>query len=192
VAIDGRLAEPGYYWLAAEWTNLLPSCIDCNRARYHEFPDDVQELRGKANQFPIGNPKKRARRPGSEVNEERLLLHPYFDDPTDFITFVDKGVIQALSGPDGLPLPMAAASITAYGLDRPKLTHARRDVWIRVAGMVKRAKKDLIRANAAPTDQDAQDDLELSIQILKNELAERAVFLGMVRQLVEPVHDLVK
>jgi len=25
--------KPGYYWLAAEWTNLLPSCIDCNRQR---------------------------------------------------------------------------------------------------------------------------------------------------------------
>src|SRR5688500_1280853 len=28
---DGSLSNPGYYWLAAEWTNLLPSCIDCNR-----------------------------------------------------------------------------------------------------------------------------------------------------------------
>ena len=24
---------PGYYWLAATWANLLPSCIDCNRSR---------------------------------------------------------------------------------------------------------------------------------------------------------------
>src|SRR4051812_36358022 len=29
VEIDGDLTEPFYYWLAAEWTNLLPSCADC-------------------------------------------------------------------------------------------------------------------------------------------------------------------
>ncbi len=28
-----KVRKPGYYWLAAEWTNLLPSCIDCNRQR---------------------------------------------------------------------------------------------------------------------------------------------------------------
>ncbi|GEM_PF-397599 len=36
---EGRIipmVKPGYYWLAAEWTNLLPSCIDCNRQRYHQ------------------------------------------------------------------------------------------------------------------------------------------------------------
>ncbi len=25
--------RPGYYWLAAEWTNLLPSCTHCNQNR---------------------------------------------------------------------------------------------------------------------------------------------------------------
>ncbi|MDC3378878.1 HNH endonuclease, partial [Planctomycetota bacterium] len=29
--------KPAYYWLAAEWTNLLPSCIDCNRQRGQEL-----------------------------------------------------------------------------------------------------------------------------------------------------------
>src|SRR4051794_32743307 len=31
VTSTGRTLRPGYYWLAAEWGNLLPSCIDCNR-----------------------------------------------------------------------------------------------------------------------------------------------------------------
>ena len=26
--VDGKLTKPGYWWLAADWTNLLPSCID--------------------------------------------------------------------------------------------------------------------------------------------------------------------
>ena len=25
--------KPGYYWLAARWENLLPSCTDCNSPR---------------------------------------------------------------------------------------------------------------------------------------------------------------
>src|SRR6185295_18181901 len=29
---DGKNMEhPGYYWLAYQWTNLLPSCITCNQ-----------------------------------------------------------------------------------------------------------------------------------------------------------------
>src|SRR5688572_13150422 len=29
--IDGdERVRPGYYWLAANWENLLPSCTDCN------------------------------------------------------------------------------------------------------------------------------------------------------------------
>lgn len=53
----GRVAEseghPGYYWLAAEWTNLLPSCIDCNRRR-NQFDERLQDLRSlrKQDQFP--------------------------------------------------------------------------------------------------------------------------------------------
>ena len=29
----GEVKVGGYWWLAAVWSNLLPSCIDCNRAR---------------------------------------------------------------------------------------------------------------------------------------------------------------
>lgn len=192
IEINGKLHEPGYYWLAAEWTNLLPSCNDCNRMRYHDFPDDGPEARGKANKFPIGNPKKRAKKPADVAGEERLLLHPYFDDPSQYLTFVEKGAIQAVAGPDGEALPMAKASIETYGLDRPGLSHAREDVWVRVAGIVKRAKKDMDKASAHPNDPDAQENLRFSVESLKREVGERAVFQAMVRQLVEPVKDVVK
>src|SRR5215468_8122036 len=29
-----NIAHPGYYWLAYDWDNLLPSCADCNRFRW--------------------------------------------------------------------------------------------------------------------------------------------------------------
>lgn len=190
VAINGKLEEPGYYWLAAEWTNLLPSCIDCNRKRYHEFPEDGIEARGKANLFPIDG-KKRATAPGKEHAERRLLLHPYFDDPSEYIRFVDDGVIQALADHTGAPKKMAMESIRVYGLDRPRLTSERRFVWIRIASMVKRAKRDVLMAEANPGDLEAQEAMLESISDLKRELSERGQFLGMARQVVRPIADLL-
>jgi hypothetical protein len=61
--------KPGYYWLAAEWANLLPSCIDCNRARRQEIPfaSPPKQTVGKGDQFPIADESKRANAPGDEV-----------------------------------------------------------------------------------------------------------------------------
>jgi uncharacterized protein (TIGR02646 family) len=192
VVVNGKLEEPGYYWLAAEWTNLLPSCIDCNRKRYHEFADDEPEARGKANQFPIGGNKERAKKPGDEAAEERLLLHPYFDEPREYVIFVEEGAIQALVDDASQPKPMATASIEVYGLDRPKLSLARRDVWVRVAATVKRAKRDSLIATARPGDAEAQLRMEESIADLKRELSARASFLAMARQLAEPVAEVLR
>ena len=36
--VEGVPDHPGYWWLAAEWENLLPSCIDCNRKRRQKTP----------------------------------------------------------------------------------------------------------------------------------------------------------
>jgi hypothetical protein len=93
--IRDRLRKPGYYWLAATWTNLLPSCIDCNRPRYQDVGDDDPEVAGKANKFPLRNERSRARRPGDEELEERLLLNPYLDRPGDHLTFMPDGIVRA-------------------------------------------------------------------------------------------------
>ena len=53
-----------YYWLAARWGNLLPSCTDCNRARTQALPDGTTQTLGKANQFPIASEAKRATKAG--------------------------------------------------------------------------------------------------------------------------------
>ena len=37
----------GYYWLASEWTNLLPSCIRCNRKNTYLMPNKKKETLGK-------------------------------------------------------------------------------------------------------------------------------------------------
>jgi len=73
---DTRPQPPGYWWLASEWSNLLPSCSDCNRPRRQDFPGGLPRTAGKANRFPLASEAKRAAAPGQEAKERRLLLHP--------------------------------------------------------------------------------------------------------------------
>jgi hypothetical protein len=88
-------AHPGYYWLCYEWTNLLPSCHDCNA------------VNGKLNQFPVLG----VRVPGPSLlpngaldaaysaahktllqAERPYLLHPEIDNPTLYLGFeIDAG-----------------------------------------------------------------------------------------------------
>jgi len=68
---------PGYYWLAYDWTNLIFSCEICNRTY-------------KKNEFPLGNEQTRKlyhNHPNLLSNEDRLLIDPTTEDPSDFITF---------------------------------------------------------------------------------------------------------
>jgi uncharacterized protein (TIGR02646 family) len=192
IEVDGALTEPGYYWLASEWTNLLPSCVDCNRARYQAFADEDPELSGKANKFPIGDPAKRARRPGDEAHEERLLLHPYFDDPREHLRFLDRGAIQAALTDAGTASRMGMASIETYGLDRKRLTDARDDVWVRVSGYVSAMRQFVEWYDADPGNPYLEVMVATHIGYIKGALGERQPFLGMVRQLVEPVEEMLR
>lgn len=90
-------SHPGYYWLCYEWSNLIPSCEDCNR------------LKGKANQFPIlgvrvvsppfltngdldENRCKASLAP--LINERPYLLHPEIDETEEYFTFTNRGKIR--------------------------------------------------------------------------------------------------
>jgi uncharacterized protein (TIGR02646 family) len=95
---NGIKIRPGFYWLAAEWDNLLPSCIDCNRARTQELPDRSKKVLGKANQFPVDHPNP------THIKDIEcsapLLLNPCLDDPSQHIEFLKEGVLrpQKLAG----------------------------------------------------------------------------------------------
>lgn len=112
-AQDG--SHGGYWWLAASWTNLLPSCIDCNRKRKQPTPIVRASLSmlvadrlggrsvgivqtGKESCFPIqgarvvGPPSSgaadAAKLAESELLRERpLLLDPCRDKPNDHLEF---------------------------------------------------------------------------------------------------------
>jgi len=89
------LPHPGYYWLAYDWNNLLPSCDKCNR------PNSIDgTLSGKFTKFPLIRGQY-ATSPQNENNEEPLLINPMFEDPenhleVDFETAVLSGDERAM------------------------------------------------------------------------------------------------
>ncbi|MCT4600045.1 MAG: hypothetical protein N4A32_04025 [Marinifilaceae bacterium] len=84
-------SHDGYYWLCYEWTNLIPSCITCNRdgGKHNHFPilgtrvfnppelvnRELDLEKFKANKSPL-------------IDEKPYLLHPEIDNPDLFFEFV--------------------------------------------------------------------------------------------------------
>ncbi len=161
----GEVAElsdhPGYWWLAMEWTNLLPSCIDCNRRRNQKTPDPRNERlvdlaesgdfdrsktisTGKASAFPLVEGSARAMRPGDQDDtEERLLIDPCREDPLDDLIFhVDRAHLVSLVCPKplvqgvgtALPPALAETGPVAAGANAAQMS-ARGAVSIQVYGL---------------------------------------------------------
>lgn len=126
--VDGVPGHPGYWWLAMEWSNLLPSCIDCNRRRNQKTPDPGEDrlvalrgsgdfdhsrsiLTGKQSAFPLLEGSVHAARPEDDIEaERRLLLDPTRDDPDQHLVFhVDRAHLVSLVHPRPLDPAQAAA-----------------------------------------------------------------------------------
>lgn len=130
---DHTVSFPGYWWLASEWTNLLPSCIDCNRGRYHRLDKRRTVKFGKENLFPLSAGSVRASAPGEELNEVPLLLNPCVDYPSQYLAFRYKAdgptghscIATAKLDEQTIPSERGNASIEVYGLNRPGLIEER-------------------------------------------------------------------
>lgn len=152
----------GYWWIAMDWQNLLPSCIDCNRKRNQVTPEgDTSQVRlrdnaarftssatvssGKKDSFPIAATGTRAMsRAASLESEKPLLLNPctdypdqhlsYFFDLKNLVSFV---VARPLAGDADYSGPnglslKGATSIHVYGLNRLRLVQARTEMLRRL------------------------------------------------------------
>jgi hypothetical protein len=97
----------GYYWMAYDLSNLMPSCQLCNQAE------------GKLNQFPLENEKARVWKRGKLDAEAPLLLNPYRDDPRPKLQFLEGGRVEGLNA-------AGKASVGGYRLNREGLIDARR------------------------------------------------------------------
>ena len=104
----GDSGHPGYYWLAYDLDNLLPSCESCNR----NF--------GKMNRFPVNG--QHAHDEAGLATEEPLLLNPYHPtiDPHDHLSFTPLGKATVNNNSRS-----GKASIEIYQLNRPGLGEPR-------------------------------------------------------------------
>lgn len=148
ITIDGqKRPHPGYYWLAYEWTNLLPSCIDCNRL---SSGNSQGKVIGKGKKFPLKN--KYAIEPGDETDEEPLLINPRSEDPAKYLVIDKFGLLHPYEESE-----RGHMCIKVFGLnDRPTLIDERKrmyetaaddyalawiSVYARSANLQKRIKK---------------------------------------------------
>ena len=135
--VDEDKKHPGYYWLAASWDNLLPSCIDCNRVRNQRlFPGQGEPPReiklGKGNRFPLEKKSQRAVGPDDTTLEQPLLLDPCRDDPASALEFTDDGIVHP--GDSSSMEERARMSIEVYGLNRTGLVLNRLEVLRLIQG----------------------------------------------------------
>lgn len=134
-------SHPGYWWLAMDWKNLLPSCIDCNRKRRQHIVNQSSSLitllensrkpatsGGKKDSFPLATGGVRMQPESRNQFEERaLLLNPCEHQPELFLQFVSVGAPSlSLVVPVGdSESPHGATSIHVYGLNRLGLVQDR-------------------------------------------------------------------
>lgn len=136
--VEGE-SHDGYWWLAGDWDNLLPSCLDCNRRRWHETPTLLASVSavldvslrsgfslfkiGKESSFPLAPNGVRmttepppADRKAQMDAELALLLDPCSDVPGDhLIHHIDRAQPLSLIVPtgrhqDAFQLPFAGAA----------------------------------------------------------------------------------
>jgi hypothetical protein len=104
--VAGSPDHPGYYWLAYDPANYLPTCTRCNT--------------GKSNFFPLVAGSPRATVDGVETSENPLLLNPCnLDSPTTHLAFIAAGS-ETKVGPVAKGLTEhGKESVRLLGLNRP-------------------------------------------------------------------------
>lgn len=118
-ASDKPLTQPGYYWLAYNFDNLLLACQICNQ-------------KFKRNFFPLIDESKRVKSHHDHGNlhlEDQLIIDPGKDNPEDHIYF-DQEIPKARSLKGEL-------TIHRLGLDRGELNDHRLD-WLKVISDIAR------------------------------------------------------
>jgi uncharacterized protein (TIGR02646 family) len=184
VTVNGKLEKPGYYWLACEWNNLLPSCIDCNRERNQKQADGTTIKTGKANKFPILAEPKRARQPDKERFEGRLLLDPCRDNPEKHLEFTEAGVVRPAFSSAGKTSRKGDESIKVYGLQRKGLVERRHERAVLILAQIQRVQELTEDLDQDPDNQRIEERLEREMKELKRYLSPEQEYTGMAKQLI--------
>ena len=203
---DEKLKAPGYYWLAADWNNLLWSCSLCNRRNNLDEPNEVgKKPLGKKNRFPLSAESQRVRSHNDDLTQENdllLILDPCSDDPQEHLEFPmidqsDLGIVRAKLQVDGKPSPKGNASIPLYGLNRVNLVAARLEEATRLRGvllLLLLPLQDIVKKKEAGEDTTAEE-LTFNLQkevikgMLKDMLADSAEYLSMKDDLIKEFEE---
>ena len=139
----------GYYWLAYEWTNLLPACHDCNKNGV------------KGNHFPIEGTRKSTFKDNNGTidldanqlmsaylqDEKPLLLNPETPnfDPFVYFEFNNVGQLLPKSGKKTFKFRQADETIKIIQLNRDKLFGFRKNAIQKIfRGWLKEYYKDFL------------------------------------------------
>jgi uncharacterized protein (TIGR02646 family) len=196
IETDAGLRKPGYWWLAARWDNLLPSCIRCNRKETLTLFDGSRLLSGKGNRFPLNDEERRAHVVGGESMEEPLLIDPCREDPSDFIRFVDNDgnciAVPVDEDQTSLSAQRARASIDTYGLNRFGLVRDRSRYMGRAKLSLARIERFVRRLDRLPLHREEdRNELECDIadelKVLDDLTCGEDRYTGMLSAVVTPV-----
>src|SRR5262249_30995754 len=81
----GSSSPDHYWWLAYEYENLYPACVDCHRH--------------KGTMFPVKGQRAAKGEVGKDLRKERaLLLDPCSDNPQEYLYFLKDGRVVPASG----------------------------------------------------------------------------------------------
>ncbi|WP_282019108.1 retron system putative HNH endonuclease [Salegentibacter mishustinae] len=175
----------GYYWLAADWDNLLSACAHCNRTGTHETDLDDQFVAGKLDYFPLLDETKRAAY-GNDLKEEekvRLLINPCIDKPEKLISYNKDGEITPSIGITEKEEKMVQTSIDTFGLHRSELHKERREKWKDIEVQIERIKW-AFNKYLQTLDEDFLDKYHDEMMELKRYKSINKEFLGVVRFLI--------
>jgi len=180
-----KIKYPGYPWLAFEWSNLLPSCIDCNRQREQEIKDGSRVL-GKANRFPLTSEKLRATRPGAEKKEKPLLLNPCRDKVQNYFIYDENGFV-APRPKSGLAYQRANATIDVCGLHRKNLVDSRAAHLRKIEGIIEILREHIRMMNRNPGMIGGMEQFDRIVEHLRSFLTPDQPYTALARQFIEPV-----
>ncbi len=115
--IDHYRPPNKYLWLKNEWSNLLPVCSECDKAKKDSFP-----LNGKQITIPPRNKKDYHANSKYLLSEQPLILHPEVDTVENHFYFEKNGVIQGFT-------EKGRKTISALNLYRDFLTNEKDKIY---------------------------------------------------------------
>ncbi len=148
--VNESQTHPGYWWLALDWDNLLPSCTDCNRRRGQKIAvleadgtivfTDTMENAGKECAFPVSGPYRAWNSQDNLALEVPLLINPCQHDPDDHFSWHISNtkvpiLLAKLLGAQ--PDQKGVSSIEIMGLNRFGLVNERAAVLQQIEVQVK-------------------------------------------------------